>query len=312
MNILVLYGGQSAEREVSLMSGREVASALRESGHEVRLLDFGRDTLPTLFLDAPDVVFIALHGRLGEDGTVQGLMELLGYPYVGSGVMASALAIDKRMTKRILSKEGVPVPRELFATRSASQDHAQLAQTAGEQLGWPLIIKPNREGSTIGLTLAHDAQEAQDGIGKAFLHDSEILIEQYLHGMEVTVAVVGEGDASQVLGVIEIIPRAELYDYESKYTAGGSQHIIPARLAPQVREQVEAFALLAYRTVGCRDFARVDLIVKDDQPFVLEVNTLPGMTYTSLVPDAARASGISFAAFLDGLAHSARRRGELG
>ena len=141
MNILVLYGGQSAEREVSLMSGREVASALRESGHEVRLLDFGRDTLPTLFLDAPDVVFIALHGRLGEDGTVQGLMELLGYPYVGSGVMASALAIDKRMTKRILSKEGVPVPRELFATRSASQDQNRglIAQRLYRWMGQVLI-----------------------------------------------------------------------------------------------------------------------------------------------------------------------------
>ena len=308
MNILVLYGGQSAEREVSLMSGREVAGALRESGHQVRLLDFRRETLPTLFLEVPDVVFIALHGRMGEDGTVQGLMELLGYPYVGSGVMASALAIDKRMTKRVLAREGVPVPGELFAARSAGLDAAQLARAAGEKLGWPLIIKPNREGSTIGLTLAQSEQEAQAGIATAFLHDSEILVEEYISGMEVTVAVVGEAEASRVLGVIEIVPRAQLYDYDSKYTDGGSQHIIPARLSPRVLEQVEAFALLAYRTVGCRDFARVDLIVRDDQPFVLEVNTLPGMTSTSLVPDAARASGLSFPAFLDGLARSALER----
>lgn len=312
MNILVLYGGQSAEREVSLMSGREMAGALRESGHEVRLLDFGREALETLLRDAPDVVFIALHGRLGEDGTVQGLMELLGFPYVGSGVMASAIAIDKRMTKRVLAKEGVPVPRELFAVRSENLDAAQLAKTAGAQLGWPLIVKPNREGSTIGLTLAHNPKEAQDGIAKALLHDAEILVEQYLAGMEVTVAVVGEGDTSWVLGTIEIIPRAELYDYESKYTAGGSQHIIPARLAPHVQRQVEELALLAYRTIGCRDYARVDLIVCDNQPFVLEVNTLPGMTSTSLVPDAARAAGISFAAFLDGLAHGARQREKPG
>lgn len=292
------------------MSGAEVAGAFREAGHDVSLIDFGPTTLPALLTADPDVVFIALHGRFGEDGTVQGLLEILRYPYVGSGVMASALAIDKRMTKRVLAHEGIPVPRELFVQRLSHPDPGQLAADAGEQLGWPLIIKPNREGSTIGLTLAHDVREARDGIVNALRHDSEILLEKYVRGVEVTAAVVGEGDDARVLGVIEIIPKAELYDYESKYTAGGSQHIIPARLAPRVLERVEELALLAYRTLGCRDYARIDFIIADDGQYLLEVNTLPGMTRTSLVPDAARASGISFAAFLESIVQAARLRGE--
>ncbi len=312
MKVVVLYGGQSAEREVSLMSGGEVAQALRESGHAVQLIDFGREALPALLAAAPDVVFIALHGRLGEDGTVQGLLEILGYPYVGSGVMASALAIDKRMTKRILAREGIPVPLDVIVRRSDRTDPGILAVSAGKQFGWPFIIKPNREGSTIGLTLAHDVAEAENGIVEALRHDSEILLEPYIRGTEVTVAVVGEGDGARVIGVIEIIPKAELYDYDSKYTAGGSEHIIPARLAGPVRDQVEKLALQVYRTIGCRDYARVDLMLAGDDPYILEVNTLPGMTGTSLVPDAARACGMSFAVFLDGLVQTAWRRGPSG
>lgn len=308
MRVAVLYGGTSAEREVSLSSGREIAKALIEMGYEVQSFDVMPELFSQLAQFAPDVVFIGLHGRMGEDGTVQGALEVLGYPYVGSGVLASALAMDKSMTKAILSGYRIPLAKDATVRRARLQEAHEHVLRLAQQVGWPLIIKPNQEGSTIGLTLAHNAEEAAAGLTQAFGYDSEVLVEEYVAGTEVTAVVIGEALEPEVLEVIEIIPKAELYDYDSKYTQGGSEHIMPARLSEEDMRAVKHYACQAYRALGCRDYARVDFMVGAKGPVLLEVNTLPGMTPTSLVPDAARARGISFGQFLDQLVQKAYQR----
>lgn len=307
MKVAVIYGGSSAEREVSLASGIEVARALTDMGYEVKSYDMSVEVFTQLQEFAPDVVFIGLHGRMGEDGTVQGALELLGFPYVGSGVLASALAMNKRMTKAFLSGFAIPMAQDrLVMQQNRPTDEELIA--LGNEWGWPLIIKPNQEGSTIGLTLAHFPEEAQEGLNRAFEYDNEVLIERYIAGTEVTAVVVGDPFSPEVLEVIEIIPRAELYDYESKYSQGGSEHIMPARLSPALMEAVKDYACQAYTNLGCQDYARVDFIIGVEGPILLEVNTLPGMTQTSLVPDAARSRGWTFGEFLDRLVQSAYQR----
>ncbi len=298
MKVTILCGGVSAERDVSLASGNAVNQALLSQGFQTQLLDTGSLFIEDLRVFHPDVVFIALHGRMGEDGTIQGLLEVLGYPYVGSGILTSAIAIDKRTTKRILLTEHLPLAKDYVLKRTDPAPDRALAQQLGETIGFPYIIKPNREGSTIGLSLAHTVEEAVKGMNEALQYDDEVLIEEYIEGTEVTAVVIGDAYAPDVLGVIEIIPKAVLYDYESKYSQGGSEHIIPARIGQDRLQEVENYAKSAYRTLGCTDYARVDFIVSKTGPIILEVNTLPGMTATSLVPDAAKARGISFEDFL--------------
>lgn len=310
MRVAILYGGQSAEREVSLMTGREVATGLANQGYEVELFDFDASTLVKLREHSPDVVFIGLHGRLGEDGTVQGALEILGLPYVGSGVQASAIAIDKWMTRRLLACVDVPIaPGLLFQRGKCNLEEA--ARAIGESIGYPCVVKPSREGSTFGLTLARNPEEARRGLLDAFEYDGDVIAEAYIRGMEVTVAVVGEGEEARVLGMIEIVPRGEVYDYDSKYSEGGSIHIIPARLSAGQQAEIETLALRAYRTLGCRDYGRVDFMIGKNGPVLLEVNTLPGMTRTSLVPDAARAAGQSFGEFLRDLVQRAYERNRI-
>lgn len=308
MRVAVLFGGMSAEREVSLSSGREIANALLLMGYEVQSFDVTGALFAQLADFGPDVVFIGLHGRMGEDGTIQGALEVLGYPYVGSGVLASALAMDKSMTKRVLSGAGIALAKDVTVSRTRLQEARERTVQLAEEVGWPLIIKPNQEGSTIGLTLAHDPEEAMAGLTQAFSYDTQVLVEQYVTGTEVTAVVVGDNESPEVLEVIEIIPQAELYDFDSKYKQGGSQHIMPARLSAQAMRMVKDYAARAYQTLGCRDYARVDFIVAVAGPVLLEVNTLPGMTPTSLVPDAARARGVSFGQFLDQLVQKAFQR----
>ena len=312
MKIAVLYGGTSAEREISLQSGETVARELSQKQHDVALFDTKDEFIHALRTYQPDVVYPALHGRMGEDGTVQGLLEFLGYPYVGSGVQASANAIDKVMTKRILRTYGLPLAKEYIIEKrdwefQRIDDEAieRIAQT----IGWPMIIKPNQEGSTIGLTLANTTQEARQGIEEALRYDSAILMEEYITGMEVTAAVTDTDQGIRVLGIIEIVPKASYYDFASKYATGGSQHILPARLSPEQMNAIEGIAINAFKALQCRDYARVDLIVSATKgPVILEVNTLPGMTATSLVPDAARYAGYTLGDFLDELVTRAFRR----
>ncbi|MCI0184335.1 MAG: D-alanine--D-alanine ligase [Acidibacillus sp.] len=309
MKIVVLYGGRSAEREVSLMTGREMIRALSGLGHDIKGIDLTEGFLNELQSFQPDIVLIGLHGRFGEDGTVQGTLELLGYPYVGSGILASALAIDKSMTKHILKSAGIPVAKQVLINRDEYESLSDIFfEQLGENLMWPFIIKPNSEGSTFGLTLAHNVEEAKAGLDLALQYDSRVLIEEYIQGMEVTVAVTGDTNQPDILGVIEIIPMNELYDYHSKYQVGGSQHIIPARLEPEIMQEIESYAKKAYTAIHCQDYARIDFIIGKHGPIALEVNTLPGMTSTSLVPDAARAQGISFQDFLFSLVQTAYQR----
>jgi len=303
VRVVVLYGGDTAEREVSLRTGRGIMEALRAKGYDVVGIDFRptRECLARLVQLQADVVYIALHGRYGEDGRLQGFLDLLGVPYVGSGVLASALAMDKARTKTLARQAGIRVAPDRVIRRE-ELDRVTPAALAHE-LGLPLVIKPNREGSTVGLTVAQREEEIGSGLEQAARYDDTILVETFVPGVEVTVGVLGD-EQPVALPVIEIVPRKNFYyDYESKYAPGGSEHIIPARITPEAERKVREWAVEAYRLLGCQNYARVDFIVPKDgsDPVLLEVNTLPGMTETSLFPDAARAYGLSYPDMVDRL-----------
>ncbi|MDI9480193.1 MAG: D-alanine--D-alanine ligase [Syntrophomonadaceae bacterium] len=295
MRVLVLMGGTSAEREVSLRSGAAVVKALQNIGHQAEGLDFNSHAINAIRAYAPDVVFIALHGKPGEDGTVQGLLDLLKIPYTGSGLATSAICIDKVLTKKYLSGEGIPTaPYEIISQSGSQQDTGRIGSYLADKLGMPLVVKPSTQGSSIGTLIVKDPSQIGLALEQAFLYDREVLVEQYIAGAEVTVAMLGN-DEIEVLPIIEITSVNEFYDFDSKYTQGKCEHIIPARISPDVKQEIEQIAVQTYKLLGCRGFARVDFrIDKSGKPFVLEVNTIPGMTEMSLVPDAAKAAGISF------------------
>lgn len=315
MKVALLMGGRSAEREISLRTGRGIAQALRNLGHEVVALDAatGRQLpagdeerqglaegdvkrLPAAMSSAmadaegirdAEVVMIALHGGAGEDGTVQALMELAGKPYTGSGVMASALAMNKAMSKRIFEHEGIPTPR-WTVLRAGDTDATVDATTLG---GYPLVVKPSSEGSTVGLTIVTEPDDLPEAIRLASDYGPEVLIEQYIPGRELTVAVLGD----EALPIVEIRPQGGHYDFESKYTAGKSDYFCPADLPEPLAQRVRDLGLQAVKALDCRGCARVDFrLDPGGEPWCLEVNTIPGMTPTSLVPMAAKARGISY------------------
>jgi len=281
--VAVLMGGPSAEREVSLSSGRMCAAALREAGYDVVEVDAGRDLAARLTALAPDVAFNALHGRWGEDGCVQGLLEWLGLPYTHSGVLASALAMDKTRAKDILKAAGLPVADGLLAPRDRAQ--------AGDLLPRPYVIKPNAEGSSVGVHILREGSNRPDLTGLP----EQVLVEAYIPGRELTVSVLGD----KALTVTEILT-AGWYDYDAKYAPGGSTHICPAVLPGDVFQSCLDMALLAHRVLGCRGLSRTDFRWDDrrgaDGLVVLEVNTQPGMTPTSLSPEQAAAVGLTFPA----------------
>lgn len=289
--IAVLMGGTSAEREVSLNTGEQVVAALTSLG----ALPTPLDTADLGFIDALrtggyDAVFICLHGRFGEDGTVQGLLELLGLPYVGSGVLASALAMDKVMSKHLFAAAGLRSPEYVALNASDTVDVDGIVAAFGDKS----VVKPANEGSSVGMTIVHRASELPAAIAKAFEHDDCVLVERFVAGVEVTVGVLGNEDP-YVLPTLEIVPEHEFYDYESKYVPGMSSHIIPARVSEAARTECQRLSAAAHRVLGCRGISRSDTIVADDGTvYLLEVNTIPGMTSTSLLPDAARAVGIEF------------------
>lgn len=291
VRVAVLMGGRSAEREVSLNTGEQVVAALRERGADA----FAIDTADASFIDdvrasRPDVVFICLHGRYGEDGTVQGLLELLDLPYVGSGVLASALAMDKVASKHVFAGCGVPTPEYVVVRRGRPWREEDVAAAVGERC----VVKPASEGSAIGVSIVHDPSELREAIETAFRYDDVVLVERFIAGTEVTVGVLGTS-APFALPTLEIVPEHEFYDYESKYVPGMSRHIIPARIPEAARKRCEELAVAAHEALGCSGVSRTDIIVEPDgRAWVLEVNTIPGMTRTSLLPDAARAAGIEF------------------
>ena len=298
-HVAVLYGGVSAEREVSLSSGAHVARALDEAGFFVSLYDT-KDLgfISKLRADKPDVVFIALHGRFGEDGTIQGLLELMGLPYVGSGVLASALAIDKVMSKHFYKMAGIPTPCYRVANRAKLEGEgdalAQFLDEVVKDLGEKLVIKPAREGSSIGMSIVRESSKLEEAVLLAFEYDEQVLIEQFVEGREVTVGVLGN-HSPKALPTIEIIHETEFFDYEAKYTEGLSSHIIPARQRNELNELCQALAVQAHEALGCKGVSRSDFLVdRDEQVWLLETITLPGMTDLSLVPDAAAHAEIDF------------------
>ncbi|MGV7208609.1 D-alanine--D-alanine ligase [Oxalobacteraceae bacterium A2-2] len=286
----VLYGGSSAEREVSNMSGAGVLQALRAKGIAAHAFDPAQRSLAELAAEKFDRVFIALHGRLGEDGSLQGALELLGIPYTGSGVAASAVGMDKITTKIVWLAAGLPTPR--YAVLDAQSDLAGVAA----DLGLPLIVKPPHEGSTIGITKVTALDGFQAAYDTAAALDDAVLAEEFVSGREFTVAVLGSGAAARALPVVEIVAPEGNYDYQNKYFTDDTQYHCPAALPDEVTAEMQRLAVLAYRAIGCEGWGRVDFLLRerDQKLFLLEVNTSPGMTGHSLVPMAARALGISY------------------
>ena len=313
MKVAVLAGGRSAEREVSQRSGREVRAALEARGHRVDTVDLDAGTWNVLRDGRFDCVFIALHGRLGEDGTVQGMCELLGLAYTGSGVLASALCIDKTRTNQLLVASGLPVP-DFEEWEAVEGVDAGFVERVVKTYGLPVVVKPVREGSTIGLTIARDADALASGLVLAARYDRRVLLQRFVAGTEITVGVLATPEV-QVLPTLEITYENETYDYDAKYTAGRSHHIIPARIPEAARRRAAELSTQAFETLGCEGFARVDLIVDEaGECWLLEVNTVPGLTELSLLPDAARAAGIEFPELCERLVEHgiARHRARVG
>ncbi|MBR5295081.1 MAG: D-alanine--D-alanine ligase [Clostridia bacterium] len=292
--ILVLMGGKSTEREVSLRSGQAVATALAEKFSTVETLDLRKESIHRIAEIQPDAVFIALHGKGGEDGAIQGYLEWLEIPYTGPGTLASALCMDKIMTKKVLRLSGVPTPDFMEIGEDAKADPEKAVNDAIDALGLPLVLKACCQGSSIGTTILRSRENAGEALKELFSYGDHILAEKFLSGMELTVPVMGNSEP-RVLCPIEITSSGKFYDYESKYTPGASQHIIPARISPEKEAEVKKIATDAYLATGCRGLSRVDVMLDEKgASYVIEINTSPGMTATSLFPDAARAEGISF------------------
>jgi D-alanine-D-alanine ligase len=290
----VLFGGRSAEREVSIMSGTGVLNALKNRGVDAHAFDPGTQTLSELEAAKFDRVFIALHGRFGEDGTIQGVLETLGIPYTGSGVQASSMAIDKLTSKKIWVAESLPTPA--WRVGHASTDWKRVVA----ELGDALIVKPAREGSSIGITkvTTHDRNELAAAFEAAVRCDDTVLVEQLVFGRELTCAILGEGSAARALPLIEIRAPSANYDYHSKYFSDETQYLCPAPIDARLAHEIQALCVRAYNALGARGWGRVDVMLdvdaKGDRPYLLELNTSPGMTGHSLVPMAARAVGLSY------------------
>ena len=298
----VLFGGRSAERDVSLMSGTGVLQALQNQGIDAHAFDPGQRSLAELAAEKFDRVFIALHGRFGEDGSIQGALELLGIPYTGSGVMASSVGMDKITTKIVWLAAGLPTPN--YVVLDAQSDLDQVAAN----LGLPLIVKPPHEGSTIGITKVNAADEFRAAYDIAAALDDSVLAEEFVTGREFTVAILGSGATARALPIVEIVAPQGNYDYQNKYFTDDVKYFCPAVLPDALTEEMQRIAVAAYRALGCEGWGRVDVLLRerDQKPFLLEVNTSPGMTTHSLVPMAARAEGISYEALCVEILRTAR------
>ena len=292
----VLMGGSSAEREVSLMSGTGVLAALRGQGVDAHAFDPAERDLSALKAEGFARAFIALHGRHGEDGTVQGALELLGIPYTGSGVLASAIAMDKVMTKRVWLAEGLPTPRWQWLAPDR-QSRADI-NAVPDAIGLPLIVKPPREGSSIGISKVEGYSQMQGAVKLAAQYDADVLCEEFIEGIELTCPVLGEGAGAHALPVVRIDAPDGKYDFQNKYFTDVVQYRVPSGLAADEEAEVQRLTLAAYRALGCRGWGRADLMLRssDRKFFLLEMNTSPGMTSHSLVPISARAAGISYEA----------------
>jgi D-alanine-D-alanine ligase len=296
--VAVLKGGRSLERQVSLRSGARVETALARIGHDVVSIDVGLDLIRRLRESAPDVAFVAMHGRDGEDGTVQELLEILGIPYTGSGILACMRAMDKVLAKHLMVEAGIPTP-EFFAfneTAFRELGAAEALPAIEERLGFPLVVKPSSQGSALGIKFARTAADVPAALVAAFSYDSRVLLERHVAGRDLAVSILD----GEPLPVVEAVPRGEeFYDFEARYEIGRTDFVCPAELPDGVSEQARDLALRVYRLIGCAAFARVDLMLDEaGELTVLEADPIPGLTETSLMPQAAEAAGISFDALV--------------
>jgi D-alanine-D-alanine ligase len=307
--VAVLLGGASAEREISLMSGNGVLQALRSQGVDAHPFDPAERDLGELKREGFDRAFIALHGRGGEDGTVQGALEWLRIPYTGSGVMASAIGMDKVMTKRVWAAMGLPTPRSV--TLDANEQTRERLRTVPDELGLPLIVKAPHEGSSIGVVKVQGYSDVQGAVAEARKYDRVVLIEEFISGDEVTCPVLGEGDEVRALPVVKIVAPEGQYDYQNKYFTDDVKYLVPSGLPAAEEQAIQALAVAAYLSVGCRGWARADFMIRasDRKPYLLEINTSPGMTSHSLVPKSAAAAGIGYEQLCVMLLASARLDG---
>jgi D-alanine-D-alanine ligase len=288
--VLVIYGGLSKERDISLKSGKAIAEALKRRNFQVKEFDFQGKIEQVIEEFKPDVAFIALHGTFGEDGSIQGALEILGVPYTGSSVLQSAISMNKLFSKYLFREFNIPTASFLYTEDlNTSYEYAKSVIHSEK-----MVIKPVDQGSAIGISIIQNEEQFKEGLQTAFSFSHGVIIEEFIQGKEITVSIIGNSNNVVVLPIIEIIPAHNFYDYFSKYTPGMSTHIIPANIPKEVSDLASKLAYKVYTSFSLRDFARIDFVVKDAVPYVLEVNTIPGMTETSLIPDAARAYGMSF------------------
>lgn len=301
MKVAVLKGGSSLERTVSLRSGARVEDALARLGHEVLPIDVGADLVTRLQAERPDVAFVALHGRGGEDGTVQELLELVGVPYTASRPGACIRCMDKVVAKHALRDAGIPTP-DFYAFSQAAFGElgaAKALPVIEERLDFPIVVKPAGQGSALGIKFASSAADVPNALVSAFSYDSKILLERYVPGRDLAVSIIDGPDGPQALPVVEAIPTEEdFYDFESRYEIGRTRFVCPADLSEELAARAQELALATWRVLGCSGFARVDLMTDGDDLTVLEANAIPGLTDTSLLPLAAEAAGIGFDDFV--------------
>ena len=294
-NVWVVCGGISTEREVSLRSGQAVYQALQRAGYtNVTLFDLRQDNIGEILAAKPDICFLALHGEGGEDGCIQGLLELAKIPYTGSGIAASAVCMNKILTKQVVAAAGLPTAKFAVYQKSECEDIPRICKQLVDEIGLPMVLKSPCQGSSIGVVIVKDEKEMAPAMAEIFTYGDQLLAEQFLRGVEITVPVLGN-DELTVLPDIEITSEREFYDYTAKYTNGLCHHIIPARIREEDRKKAQQISQKAYKELGCRGLSRIDFIIDEQQgPMIIEVNTLPGMTEMSLFPDAAKAAGIPF------------------
>lgn len=291
LKIGVISGGVSSEREISLMTGKNIYQSLLKSGYNTIFIDMKDDFYRKL--KEINLAFLAIHGRYGEDGTAQGLLELMKIPYTGSGVLSSAIAINKILTKKILMYENIPTPKYIAVNFTNNQDLKKVGLIIEKKFDYPLVVKPNSEGSTIGVNIVKKNSQLKHAIEDVLKYDNKILIEEYIRGRELTVSIIGLEPIA--LPIIEIKPKSGFYDYKSKYTKNMTEYIVPAELDRKIAKNVSEAALKCHKVLECSGISRVDFILDDyGNTYVFEINTMPGMTATSLVPKAAKAVGIDF------------------
>ena len=316
MRVAVLKGGRSLERQVSLRSGARVQDALERVGHEVVSIDVGPDLVEQLEAVAPEAVFIALHGRDGEDGTVQELLEVMGIPYTGSGVSACIRAADKVLTKHAMRDRGIPTPDFYAFSETAFEalGAARALPAVEDRLRFPIVVKPASQGSALGIKFARTAADVPQALVAAFSYDRKVLLERYVPGRDLAVSIIDRDGGAEALPIVEAVPQQEdFYDFESRYEIGRTKFVCPAELDPDLAERASEIALAVYALLGCSGFARVDMMLEagTDELYALEADTVPGLTETSLLPQAADAVGIDFDELIDRIVEAALGRAPL-